>query len=234
MATKTPLVAPLTEDVDAHATETVGRAIPTELTPQMRDEAAQGLGVAVSDELALAWHQLHAAQALIEATDNVLDEYLEMRKKYTLSLVLYDNVPAKQVAEAAGVTRAAMAKTITKAMVPPKVRLAKGRKPGTPAPTFRISDLTREEVVARARRMKVLKYPNARAELERIALPVAQAVAVRGAASAVRNEAVKVLVTNRALTQDEAARLIGRDPSRVSHIVTGKGAGTPPREGVVA
>ena len=82
--------------------------------------------------------------------------------------------------------------------------------------------------------MKVLKYPNARAELERIALPVAQAVAVRGAASAVRNEAVKVLVTNRALTQDEAARLIGRDPSRVSHIVTGKGAGTPPREGVVA
>src|SRR5690606_23899866 len=136
----------------------------------------------------LAWHRLRGSQAVIESTEAVLDEYFDMRTKYALSLIIFDGVPAKQVAEAAGVTRAAMSKTIMKAMIPAKERSAKGRPPGTPAPTFRMSDLTREQLIARARKVGVRKYSNAQAELERIALPVAQAVAVRDLASAIRND----------------------------------------------
>lgn len=81
---------------------------------------------------------------------------------------------------------------------------------------------TKEEGAALARRHRIGFYGNAATELPKVAREVALAHAIIVRAKPARNELIKELAALGA-SRVYIAGIIGREPSRVSHIVTGRG-----------
>ena len=72
-----------------------------------------------------------------------------------------------------------------------------------------------------ARKAGVLRYSNAPAELPEVAAQIVKHKAVIDAAMPVRDEKVRAL-EHAGVSRGEIAKMIGRNPSRVSHLTAGK------------
>lgn len=138
--------------------------------------------------------------------------------RLAFSLALYEGV--RGVNRAVGIGREAFAKRMSTAL-DGEVRSVKVTGPDGTVKSQPIP-WTAEEGAALARRHRIARYGNAIHELPKVAREVALAHAIIVRVKPVRNEFIKELADMGA-TRVYIAGIIGREPSRVSHIVTGRG-----------
>lgn len=161
---------------------------------------------------------LTAAAHLESQAEDTLTEKEGYMYRLAFSLALYEG--ARAVHHAVGIGREAFAKRLNTAL-DGEVRSMEyvtedGKVMRQPIPW------TAEEGAACARRHKIRRYSDAVHELPKVAREVALAHAIIVRVKPVRNELIKELAELGA-TRVYIAGIIGREPSRVSHIVTGRG-----------
>ena len=140
------------------------------------------------------------------AAHDVIAECENPMKKQALSLALHEG--ARSVYKAIGMSREAFSRMTADAL---------GDWSDRPKAVEGVSPWG-EAVVARATEQGVRFYRNAATTLPEIALKVVTAKAQEVAVRPLRNELVRELYDVHGLKRTEIAEIIGRTPSRVSHI----------------
>lgn len=138
------------------------------------------------------------------ALHTIEDNETAMRKQ-ALSVTLHEG--ARGVYQAIGLSREAFSRMTADAL---------GDWPERPVAWD-------ETVVARANEQKVRYYRDAAKTLPELALKVVTAKAQRDVIRPLRDPLVKHLFDTQGLSRMEIAAIIGRTPSRVSHIIGGEG-----------
>lgn len=160
-------------------------------------------GAKIRDQLSGISDPLDRLERLahIEAgADKVIAENEAAMRKYALSLALHEG--ARSVYKAIGLSREAFSRMTADAL---------GDWPERPVAWD-------ETVVDRARQRKVRLYKDAAHELPPLARKVVTAKATKDAIRPLRDALVAELYNERGLKRTEIAEIIGRTPSRISHI----------------
>ena len=193
------------------AADKAAAAAETAAIPDHPDTIAAGKRTVIEDLLTAAAHLETEAMDTLTAKEGYM-------YRLAFSLALYEGV--RGVNRAVGIGREAFAKRMTTAL-DGEVRSVKvtgpdGKVKSQPIPW------TKEEGAATARRHRIARYGNAIHELPKVAREVALAHAIIVRVKPPRNELILELASMGA-TRVYIAGIIGREPSRVSHIVTGRG-----------
>lgn len=192
---------PLIEPVDVPG---VTEAAKAKVTAELGPIEARGN----PDEL------LDAAVKIITDASEQVERLRDLRDNYIASLVLWDGFPAQQAAKAAGVAPSLVTKTLGK-------RLS---RPGEPA--WKLSEADPETLPEVAKSYRVRRYSIAAKDIRQVGTDLTSAKARIEAATPYRDRALRALAKQGVLHSALAERA-KVNPSRISHIVTGRGAGTP-------
>jgi hypothetical protein len=168
---------------------------------EQRDKLnAELAAINADDARATAEARLRHLSDVERAAQHVIDEWEGPMRKQALSVALHEG--ARGVYKGIGLSREAFSRMTAEAL---------GDWPERPVSWD-------ETVVERAKARKVRWYRDAAATLPGIAVKVVTAKAQKDVIQPRRNELVKELFEVHGLKRTEIAEIIGRTPSRISHI----------------